>query len=198
MRVNVPTYVPSQRHQGGSLRCASCSTEVILDRFKYVITKGVQVVALVALASMLLISIAACTETADESLSTTEIEAIKAASRAYGTAWLSNDPESVMATLTDDAVIVPSGMSSMQGEEAIRAFWWPEDSPPTMVTEFTSTEEEAGGHGGFGFVRGTFTLRFQYDGADFSSGGAYLCLMRRLPDDSWRISHRMWSDGPPE
>lgn len=66
-----------------------------------------------------------------------------------------------------------------------------------MVTEFTSTEEEAGGYGDFGFVRGTFTLRFQYDGADFSSGGAYLCLMRRLPDGSWRISHRMWSDGPP-
>ena len=171
---------------------------MILDRLNDAAARGVQFLAPMVLASFLMLSIPACSGTDDESLSSVEIEAIKAASHVYGTAWLSNDPEAVMATLTNDAVIVPSGMSPIQGEEAIRAFWWPEDSPPTHVTEFSSTEEEAGGYGGFGFVRGTFTLRFQYDGGDFSSGGTYLSLMRCLPDGSWRISHRMWSDGPRE
>lgn len=152
---------------------------------------------LVVLAASLLISISGCSDAGDGPLSSAEIEAIKAASRAYGTAWLSNDPELVMATLTGDAVIVPSGMPSVQGEKEIRDFWWPEESPPTTVTQFASTEQEAGGHGDLGFVRGTFTLSFEYDGTKYSSGGTYMSVLKRLPDGSWRISHRTWSDGPP-
>ncbi len=171
---------------------------MIIERFRHRVAKSLHVMAAVVMVIPLLIGIAACSETTDLSLSASDMEAINAASQAYGTAWLSNDPELVMATLTEDAVIVPSGMSSMQGKEAIRAFWFPEDSPPTVVTEFTSTEDEVGGHGDFGFVRGTFTLQFEYDGAEYSSGGTYVCLLRRLPDGSWRISHRMWSDTPRE
>lgn len=131
------------------------------------------------------------------SLTSEEIQAIKTAAQAYGSAWLSNDPEQVMSTLTPDAVIVPSGMSPIEGEAAIRAFWWPRDSPSTTVTQFTSAENEIGGHGDFGFVRGTFTLSFQYDGTSYSSGGTYVSLLTRLPDDTWRISYRMWSDTRP-
>ncbi len=170
--------------------------DLILGRVMYTADRSSQARTLVVLAASLLTSLSGCSETGDGPLASAEIEAIKAASRAYETAWLSNDPELVMATLTGDAVIVPSGMPSVQGEKAIRAFWWPEDSRPTTVTQFTSTEQEAGGHGDFGFVRGTFTLRFEYDGADYSSGGTYMSVLRRLPDGSWRISHRMWSDGP--
>ncbi len=125
-----------------------------------------------------------------------ELERIKEADRAYATAWRANDREQVVATLATDAVIVPSGMSSIEGREAIRQFWWPRDSPPTHVTEFTLDQCEVGGYGNVGFVRGSFSLGFNYDGNEYSSSGEYISLLQRGNDDSWRISHRMWNDRP--
>ncbi len=144
----------------------------------------------------LLLVVCGCAEEGGGPLSSTDIQAVEAASRAYGEAWLSNDPEKVMDTLTMDAVIVPSGMSALRGEEAIRAFWWPDDSPSTTVNEFTSTEDEVGGRGDLAFVQGSFSLSFEYDGVSYSSGGTYFCLLKRLPNGHWRISHRTWSDRP--
>lgn len=143
-----------------------------------------------------LTGVSGCSKPDGGPLSTAETDAIKAASNAYGTAWLSNDADQVMATLTDDAVIVPSGMSPIQGQADIRSFWWPADSPPTTVTQFVSTVHSAGGHGEVGFVLGSFTLSFDYDGNSYSSGGTYMSVLRRAVDGSWKISHRMWSDSP--
>ena len=57
--------------------------------------------------------------------------------------------------------------------------------------------QEVGGNGNFAFVRGSFMLKFQYDGDSFSGVGDYMSLMRCLPEGEWRISHRLWNDHPP-
>jgi len=139
-----------------------------------------------------------CSNARQEPVSAAELERIKAADHAYAAAWLTNDSEQVMATLTRDAVMVPSGMQGLEGPAEIRQFWWPEGSPPTTVTEFTLVQHEVGGHGDIGFVRGSFALGFEYDGNAYSGGGQYLALLRRSRNDTWRISHRMWSDQPRE
>jgi len=123
--------------------------------------------------------------------------AIKAADSAYAAAWLANDSEAVMGTLTEDAVIIPSGMEAIEGATSIREFWWPADSPPTTVKEFTLDQREVGGGDGLAFVRGSFSLAFDYDGKAYASDGEYESRLRRLPDGSWRIARRMWSDHPP-
>jgi len=151
----------------------------------------------VLLSLCLLIAALGCSDARYGQVSSAEIETIKAADQAYATAWLTNDSEQVMATLTVDAVLVPSGMPVVEGAEAIRRFWWPEGSPPTNVTEFALVQSEVGGHGDIAFVRGSFSLGFEYDGNAYSSGGEYVSLLRRVDDGSWRISHRMWSDRPP-
>lgn len=120
-------------------------------------------------------------------------EAVMAADWAYAEAWLTNEPDAIMRTLTDDAVIVPSGEPAVEGPEAIREFWWPDDEPPTTVTGYAVRQREAGGVPGFAYVRGTYSLSFDYDGALFESEGTYLSLLRR-GDRGWRISHRMWND----
>jgi len=120
---------------------------------------------------------------------------IKAADAAYATAWLSNDPESVMATLTEDAVVIPSGMPAIEGAAAIREFWWPPESSSTTVTEFTLVQRDHGRSAGLAYVRGSFSLGFQYDGKTYASDGEYLSLLRCLSDGTWRIARRMWSDG---
>ena len=54
----------------------------------------------------------------------------------YVKAWLSNDADAVMATLTDDIVLQPHhGVESVIGSEAVRAWWFPE-GPPTVITAF--------------------------------------------------------------
>lgn len=125
-----------------------------------------------------------------------DVEAIERADRAYATAWLTNDPDRVMATLTDDAVIMPSGMEAKRGPQAIRWFWWPPEGPPTTVTAFDLVQQEAGGDGSFAFVQGSFMLRFQMEGKSYSGTGEYLSLLKCLPGGEWRISHRIWNDLP--
>jgi len=44
------------------------------------------------------------------------------------------------------------------------------------------------------FVRGSFTLVFDYDGATYTSRGTYLHVLTRTPGTGWRISHRFWND----
>ncbi|MCH7806929.1 MAG: DUF4440 domain-containing protein [Proteobacteria bacterium] len=133
-----------------------------------------------------------CSGGDEHTLSTTDIDAIMAADYAFATAWLENDPSKVMATLTPDAVIIPSGKPPIEGAAAIQETWWPADSVPTLVTEFKVDQRESGGSGDVGFVRGSYSLAFEVDGTTFTYTGEYLCLLRRDPDGSWRISHRMW------
>ncbi len=126
-----------------------------------------------------------------------DARSLEEADRAYADAWLANDPERVMATLTGDAVIVPSGLEAIRGAEAIRRFWWPAGAPATTVTEFTTVQHESGRSGDLAYVRGSFTLGFEDDGRAHASRGQYLSVLRRQSDGSWRISHRMWNDHPP-
>ncbi len=154
------------------------------------------VAIVIAVGAYVLVLGTGCSNSQRTALSSVDVESVKQADQAYTTAWLANDPESVMATLTEDAVLVPSGIPAVEGADAIREFWWPADSPPTTVIEFTLMQQEVAGHGDLAFVRGSFTLSFEYDGESYSSSGDYISLLRRLPDGSWRISHHMWSDHP--
>lgn len=121
---------------------------------------------------------------------------LSAASAAYMKAWLANDPDAVMATFVDEPVLSPSGRPFLEGRQAARGFWWPEDSPPTEVSRFDYDELEARVSGELGYVRGTFTLVFRYDGETYTNRGTYLHILRRIPAKGWRISHHFWNDLP--
>jgi ketosteroid isomerase-like protein len=124
--------------------------------------------------------------------------AASAATLAYRDAWLSNAPEKVMATLTADAVLLPSGMEPISGPAAIRAFWWPADGPATTITAMEQTIDEITGERDLAIVRGhgslTFTMR--QDGRETSrtQRSTFLNVVHRQSDGSWKITHRMWSD----
>ena len=123
-------------------------------------------------------------------------QSLSAASTAYMKAWLANDPEAVMATFVDEPVLSLSGRPFLEGQQAARGFWWPEGSPPTTVSQFDYEELEARASGDLGYVRGTFTLVFQYDGETYTNRGTYLHILRRTPLKGWRISHHFWNDLP--
>jgi ketosteroid isomerase-like protein len=124
--------------------------------------------------------------------------AASAATLAYRDAWLSNRPDAVMATLTSDAVLLPSGMEPLAGAAAIRAFWWPADGPTTTITAMEQTIDEITGEGDLAIVRGhgslTFTLRRDGRENTRTQQSTFLNVVRRQADGSWKITHRMWSD----
>lgn len=127
-------------------------------------------------------------------LSAADSAAVVAADQAYADAWLSGDASLVMSTLHEDAVIVPSGLDAREGSEAMREFWFPANSPPTIVERYELDQVDVGGSSALAYVRGTFALSFQYDGTSFDSHGTYLTLLRPDEAGDWRISHRTWND----
>ena len=62
---------------------------------------------------------------------------------AYVDAWLSGDREAVMRLFTEDAVLVPSRLEPVQGSDAMRRFWWPDDGSPAAVNSFETTIDGA-------------------------------------------------------
>ena len=142
--------------------------------------------------------LASCAST-PRALTPSDLAAIERADAAYSDGWLSGDADQVLDSLTADAVIVPSGMEARVGTEAMRSFWFPAGGAATTVTEFEVHRDEIDGAGDLGYVRGWFTLGFDYDGDTYRSGGSYLSILRRDAEGNWRITHRMWSDRtPPE
>lgn len=150
------------------------------------------------LAMLCALTLVGCASTPAGDLSGDDTEQIRASSRAYLEAWLSNDPEAVMATFVAEPVLSPSGLPFMEGQAAARSFWWPEGSPPATVTRFEADDLEVGGSGSLGYVRGHFTLVFEWGGETFTNRGKYLHLVQRAPGDGWRISHHFWNDLPLE
>ncbi len=122
--------------------------------------------------------------------------AIRAATMAYRDAWLANDPDRVMATLTSDATLLPSGLAPIHGVVAIRAFWWPAAAPRTTVTAMELTIDEIDGAGDLAYVRGRGTLTFTTDdgSAPRSLSSTFINLVRRQSNGAWLIAERMWSD----
>ena len=129
-------------------------------------------------------------------LNDADLNAMRAAAESYADAWLTSDADTVMATFVDEPVLSPSQLPYLEGQDAARAFWFPADSPPTKVSEFTMTEIEASGSGNLGYVRGTFRLAFEYDGSDYENHGKYLTILRKSQDGEWRITHHIWDDFP--
>lgn len=124
--------------------------------------------------------------------------AVRAAEEAYRAAWATNDSAAVMATLSTDAVLMPAGLEPIQGDSAIRAFWWPADGSSTTIESYEISVDEVQGSGDLAYLRGRGRLAFVYRSADgeaseLSSESVHLSVFRRGADGRWRIARRIWS-----
>jgi ketosteroid isomerase-like protein len=127
-------------------------------------------------------------------------EEVRAVDEAYVSGWRANDAAAVMATLADDAILLPPGVVPVQGAAAIRDYWWPPGGPTTTITEYENSIDELDVSDDLAFVRGTADLTLEWasaDGIQQQSGrSAYLMVLRRHSDGAWKITHRMWGRVP--
>jgi ketosteroid isomerase-like protein len=133
-----------------------------------------------------------------QALSPDDQSAIRANLRAYRDAWLKGDADAVMATLGENAVLLPSGLPPVRGEEAIRAFWWPAGSPPTKVLAMELEIAETAGESAVAYAwgRGSLTFSYQQEGRDkiLSVRSTFMNVLRKEGPGSWKTVCRMWSD----
>jgi ketosteroid isomerase-like protein len=121
---------------------------------------------------------------------------VRAVDQAYVRAWLNNDQAAVLATLADDAVLMPAGQYPLRSRDEIVAFWWPQDGSTTRILAFERAIDEIEVQGDMAMVRGVDSVTFEYSrGATPSkqtSRSMTLAIYRRQPGGSWRISRMMW------
>jgi len=153
--------------------------------------------AAVTYIAMAILASDACTAPENATLTDADRRAIQALDSSFVAAWLKDDTAGVMATLSADAVLMPSGRHPLIGHESIRAYWWPDDGSHTRIDAFVSRIEEVGGMNGMAFIRGDDSLTFTYSkgasGFTQSSRTVTLSVVARLPDGRWEFTRRMWS-----
>ena len=134
------------------------------------------------------------------SLTKPDEAAIRKTIEAYRQSWLKGDSAGVLATFTEDAVLLPHhGDPPVRGMTSIRAYWFP-SSPPqkTTITGLDITIDEINGDGSIAYAWGHDTVSWTTgEGASaqkWTNAGTYLNVMRRMPDGTWRIQAHMWDD----
>jgi ketosteroid isomerase-like protein len=136
-------------------------------------------------------------------LATEDVAAIRNTLQRFRDAWLRGKPDEVMAELTPDAVIMPHhGVKPRAGAAAVKAFWWPTNSPSATVTRFDQIHDEIAGDGDIAYVRGSATVEYEWGEVGkerrYRNVGTTLTVLRRAGPQQWRISLRMWDDPPTE
>ena len=123
---------------------------------------------------------------------------VRAAMERYVQAWLANDPDAVMATLTEDVVLQPHhGVEPIVEAEDVRS-WWFHEGPPTVVTTFEVDVFGLSGVQDLAYAWERSEVEWTSDGASYANEGNALSVLRRGPDGSWRIAHQIWNDPPAE
>jgi uncharacterized protein (TIGR02246 family) len=124
--------------------------------------------------------------------------AAEAATQAYREAWLSNDAQRIMNTLTLDAVLYPSSLPPIVGSDAIRRFWFPRSSPTRVVAmELSIDSVHVDGDTAVTSGMGSLTFIVTTNGVDAAprtQRSWHVNVLRRQRDGSWLIWKRMWGD----
>lgn len=142
-------------------------------------------------AACLLLTTLSCAQTADT-------EAIRAINEKYVTAWLENDAKGVLSLFEDDATIVPSGMTPIQGIRAIGEFWFPKDSSRTTINQFNNEILSIAIEDTLATSSQKTFLSWSYEKGDVriakDQWGLAMALYRRQADGTWKIWRQLWTD----
>lgn len=109
------------------------------------------------------------------------------------------DIKRIVATYTEDGVLMQGGQPALVGRAAIQEFASAQFELATIELTLTSAEVVFIGDI-WAFDRGTYksVVRFRSGGDDKADEGNYLVLWNRQPDGSWKIARDIDSSSTPE
>lgn len=127
-------------------------------------------------------------------LSAQDVAAIRAGTDQFVSLLLARNFDALVRLYSEDAVFMPPHHPAVKGRQALRS--WMAGFPP--VTRFTAEIEAIDGRQDLAYVRGTYAMRFQPDGAPrpVDDAGKFLEIRQKQADGSWLLITDMFnSDG---
>ena len=123
-------------------------------------------------------------------------EELQKPNKEFAAAVNTKDFPRLMATYTDDAVVMPPNGPAITGKVKIEAFWKEIIDQGMRVESLTSTG--AGGSGAWGHDSGIVELRFAPAyGSPVMDTIKYVTVLQRGTDGVWRISRDIWNSDLP-
>ena len=110
-------------------------------------------------------------------------------------AMKSGDWDTAASFYTTDTVVMPPNMPLIEGREAVKTFL---ESFPT-IKEISFTPLEIDGYGDIAYIRGTYTMMIQPEGAPepIHDTGKYIEIKRKQEDGSWLLAIDIFNSDMP-
>ena len=127
---------------------------------------------------------------------TEDITAIKQLAEDWRVGWLTGGPETLLALLSDEPVLIMSSEDPIIGKEAIRTLYqyvfenytFASDENYTRTTDVEEMEVEVDGDLGYIWSRYTNTETPKAGGETLEDHGQSVSIVRRQHDGSWKFS----------
>jgi uncharacterized protein (TIGR02246 family) len=127
---------------------------------------------------------------------TEDIAAINQLAEDWRAGWLTGDPETLLALLSDEPVLIMSHEPAIIGKEAIRELYqyvfenytFTSDENYTRTSDVEQMEVEVDGDLGYIWSRYTNTETPKAGGETIEDHGHSVLIVRRQHDGSWKIA----------
>jgi uncharacterized protein (TIGR02246 family) len=117
-----------------------------------------------------------------------DIAAIKQLAEDWRAGWLSGDPETLLALLSDEPVLIMSSQDSIIGKEAIRTLHQYVFENYTFTSDVEQMEVEVDGDLGYIWSKYTNTETPKAGGETIEDHGQAVSIVRRQHDGSWKFA----------
>lgn len=149
---------------------------------------------------MLLTAAAACSGKTPE-VKTADVTALRAgvdsAAGRLLVALRTNNSDSLVALLSDDALLMPPGEPPLKGKEAARA-WFNQFLTQMKTTKLDITNREVLVDGEFATEIAGFVWTLQpVTGKPIVDNGNYIQVWRHMPDGRWLFHREIWNSSIP-
>ncbi len=109
----------------------------------------------------------------------------------FATAYNSNDAAAVAGLYTDDAVLMPSDQSAVEGKAAIQSWYQTMYKGGSVKIALTSLETQVAGDWGYDRGAAMLTITPKGKGKVMEESSKYLVILKRQADGSWKVFRDM-------
>ena len=107
------------------------------------------------------------------------------------------DIDEIVSYWTDDAVVIPPGMPSLAGREALRAYVEGTRTIPGFRISWSTTEAQVSPDGTMGYLLSTNEVAVNGpDGQPVTTRGRTVTVWHRDDQGQWRCAVDIWNDMP--
>ena len=107
------------------------------------------------------------------------------------------DVDEILSYWTDDAVVIPAGMPSLVGRDALRAYVEGTRTIPGFRINWSSTDAQVSPDGTMAYLLSTNEVAMDGpDGLPVTSRGRAVTVWHRGDQGQWRCAVDIWNDMP--